>query len=371
MRTKTSDEGDERQPRRKLAVFLGAGASVPLGFCVTDGIFPQIVRRLRESRLFGDGYQIYHQPLRDFLGAIGARYGEPGTYLPSITELLSLVDHFIGAKRSPWENCSPRALRRFRKILVAGIAEVLYHARKRTRKEKLAIRPWTDWIGRVVRGTTPGVDVAFITTNYDRTLERVIWAQLEDDEIPEIDFGVQWYWADEHECLERVPNKPRFGLYKLHGSLDALICPKCGRYYLSRWDNYLVPLMDKKEKSTCHCGHHPLDYTLIAPSLVRRAPHPRMKDIWKRASAFMRDAEDWIIAGYSMPAEDLLVKELLLNGLHKRRSPLNVEIVQKHGRSDVADRYKFYFMPHCNVRIIGGGLERYVGLKKSIFKGVA
>lgn len=90
------------------------------------------------------------------------------------------------------------------------------------------------------------------------------------------------------------------------------------------------------EHNICECGGL-LRGTLVVPSTVRNVRDANLLGIWQAALEEIRLADRLIILGYSMPAEDITVRSLLMRALNGRprassdsreEKPLRVEVVQ-------------------------------------------
>jgi hypothetical protein len=68
---------------------------------------------------------------------------------------------------------------------------------------------------------------------------------------------------------------------------------------------------------------------LVAPSLVRDIRDPNLLQIWKASLEAIRTADKLIFIGYSLPAEDLAIKSIIIRGLNGRSNKkLEVDVVQ-------------------------------------------
>jgi hypothetical protein len=89
--------------------------------------------------------------------------------------------------------------------------------------------------------------------------------------------------------------------------------------------------------NTCHCGHWPLQSVTVTPACVRDKRDVHLAGIWRNALDLLASADRWLVVGYSLPAEDIAIRALLLKACRIRkasaRPPLRRWIVQKGGRS--------------------------------------
>jgi hypothetical protein len=85
---------------------------------------------------------------------------------------------------------------------------------------------------------------------------------------------------------------------------------------------------------------------------------------------FLRAADKIVVVGYSMPAEDVAIKDLLFNAIRgrKKADSLRMDVVLKHANSPENRRYEHYFVGRKNVdcRLITGGVEAYLRKKDTV-----
>jgi hypothetical protein len=90
---------------------------------------------------------------------------------------------------------------------------------------------------------------------------------------------------------------------------------------------------------------------LVTPSVVRDVRDANLLGIWKAALEDLRMADEWIFVGYSLPAEDISIRSLLLRAWHaRRRTRLRVKVVQfeRNAADDCTpsatfSRYRMFF----------------------------
>ena len=72
--------------------------------------------------------------------------------------------------------------------------------------------------------------------------------------------------------------------------------------------------------AACDCG----------PSFVREVRDPILLEIWRNALEVLREADRWIVVGYSLPLEDLAIRSMLLRAYHERDNGRpEVVVIQK------------------------------------------
>lgn len=339
-----------RKELPRIAVFMGAGASRAFEFPLTSDLLPTIRSRLEDGSLF-KGYDnskrhraTLHRFLRDLLPGFGKAHPE---HLPLITEVLSLVDHSIttGLALVPE---SPRSTHpSLRRLIERAIYEALDWEVDYDEEPK-ALTSLTAWLRKQIE--SPALDLAFLTTNYDPTVEIRLFERLGDGAEYSCDFGFAWRDVDSGRIVPR-PIDASLRFYRLHGALNWLRCPLCDHIYVNP-DGSIAPQgfreeHDTDEGNSCHCGYGPLEPVMVAPSSVRDIRDTNLLEIWRHATEFLRTASTWIIIGYSLPQEDVAIRSMFLRaqaawGEEWGGSP-KIVVVQ-HGRSVATEaRYRAMF----------------------------
>jgi NAD-dependent SIR2 family protein deacetylase len=330
---------------RHVVLFLGAGASRPLGFPVTAEILPQILRGLDRR---GEAGQELEQLLRSFLSGLF----EPGLEPPLITDILSLLDQLLADGAALHAGLGPRALARLRALLEDAIAEALEAPSLPAAPEAAALRDrLVGWMVTVAED--PARRLTVITTNYDQAFEKGLYASLGHREIAaRIDFGLRWRDPGGPAAPEIPPPRPWLELFKLHGSLDWLHCELCGHVSMGTGG---TSGDEPRPGGRCACGYAPLRRVIVTPSMVRDQRNPNLQSVWQAALEALRSADEWAIIGYSLPPEDLAIRALLMRSFRARRRCPAVTVVGR-GR-DAESRYRLLFPA---IEYVAGGVAAFV-----------
>jgi NAD-dependent SIR2 family protein deacetylase len=299
--------------------------------------------RLREGTLFSfrkDGEKLCerleHFLIKLFPGFINATERD----LPSIVDVLSLLDHSLRSSTTPVRLTPVRELSELRTLLEVGICEVIHAERGEI---KLAAKALWKWLSS--KNNHERDSAALISTNYDTAIEELVSSNLSFNRITtEVDFGVTWRDPDREEPYRR-PVVPWLRMYKLHGSLNWLRCDMCEHMYLNyKWDIHIRAL-DRKvmSKNSCHCGHGKLSLMLVTPSYVRDVREPNLVGLWQNALELLRTSDEWVFVGYSLPSDDLNIRSLLIRAAQGRKRAPRVTVVLDHNRVDVYARYHLMF----------------------------
>lgn len=373
----------------KVAVFLGAGASKTFGWPLTNELLPIIIDGLIRNDLFEDD-RINNRTqnaadrrlLKKTLLALcpGMRIkrqflNECKDRLPLVTSLLSMLDFSLMAGHAIVSGLTPEELTDARILLERGIYEAIAHQEDEAeehywpprRSNELAPQ-LTKWLDRIRREHT---QVAVITSNYDVAIEQA-WG-FSRYNMPEmsslgVDFGFDWTWpsaAYPPDVLMR-PEKPKRRLYKLHGSTNWLRCGLCDRMYI---DPSLIDIAiyaydrEVRQRNMCHCGHAKLEVQIVSPSFVRDVQSPNLISVWQRALNWLRQADDWIVIGYSFPDEDLNIRSLFTRALASRETPPYMTVIQFGSNEQTRIRYEAFF-PIEQLTFLTGGLEAFLQANK-------
>jgi hypothetical protein len=136
-----------------------------------------------------------------------------------------------------------------------------------------------------------------------------------------------------------------------------------------RGDAWLKDLWDWGANE-CHCGHRPLRHVIVAPSYVRDVRDPVILGIWHSALEALREANEWVIVGYSLPPEDVAIRSMLLRAYQGRdgESKPRITIVQKQRQEPELTRYRLLLPAHeyfPKDDDTPGGLEGYLAARNA------
>jgi hypothetical protein len=277
-------------------------------------------------------------------------------------------------------NESPDTLR------IEGIPPALHNEWRQTAEARLLpLRPpeyhrelqrTVDWL--MALSSTPGDRVTLISTNYDIEVEQALYTRLGYDTVfDQVDFGMRVREPGQGTVYRR-PADACFGVYKLHGSLNWLRCDVCDNVYLNplgaiAYLSFLLGdaaagrpqeqawLADLKASGAdqCHCSYRPLRHMIVAPSFVREVRDPILLEIWHNALEALRQADEWIIVGYSLPPEDVAIRSMFLRAYRGRdtQSRPRIVVVQLEKKEPECTRYQLLLPEHCYKT---GGLSGYL-----------
>jgi len=158
---------------------------------------------------------------------------------------------------------------------------------------------------------------SIITFNYDLGLDYSLYARKI---LP--DYG-----------LDDIPieNQRKVTLLKLHGSLDWGVCSnkKCKQkiipfrqfqyttYYPAEKYSIIPAVSDLKKGRQCRTCGYPLEKTpfIVPPTWNKTSFHGRIEKVWEKAANTLKDAEDIVVIGYSLPPTDWFFNYLFALGV--------------------------------------------------------
>jgi NAD-dependent SIR2 family protein deacetylase len=351
----------------RIAFFTGAGASRAIGYPLTRELLQRIRQALRAGTLFrdttdADTERAQRDELRKHLtGLLPGFERIDEAELPLITDVFSLVEYAIVSGESLSIGGDDQ-LRRCRDLLKYAMTDIFledfespYDARDpQEQRQSQVLSGLTRWIAG------QGSAIGLITTNYDIGIEHALRTTAVPPEA--IDMGFDW--RDPDSGIEHTrPQQPALRIYKLHGSFDLLRCRCCGYVYFNSNGSIAHQVMrkDLDHGNTCHCRDDlRLELQIVSPSLVRDIRDANLLSIWRSALEWMRNAEEWVIAGYSLPPEDLAIRSLLLRAhatAPKGNKP-RITVVQVDDKA--RPNYRVLF-PDCTYRT--DGLEGFLSDK--------
>jgi len=351
--------------RKRVALFLGAGASKTFGLPLTSEIFGQLLIRCKDHTLFKSSSNPEQScsQLLDSLGKLLPGLNNARIQLPLITDVISLIDYSLSVSVIPITGMNRSQLQEFRDLLAQAVAEIV------------CIRPWNhpEWEKwtRWLHELRSSASLSVLTSNYDIVAEHPILQDLwrsypaERELYAKLDYGCGWC-AYYDGSIQPRPHTPEISFFKLHGSVNWLTCEMCQSLYIHPWVADPAAVRDRTGQDLV-CCKSPLVPVIVTPSLVRDIKNSTLLEIWKNALQALRDADEWIIVGYSFPPEDLAIRSMFLRAWQSRAQKPRVTVVQKpkkDGGSSPSDQLEetesrfCLFFPECTY--LRDGLEGYL-----------
>jgi hypothetical protein len=221
--------------------------------------------------------------------------------LPDVTDLLSTLDWMIREQSSfgpglhtgdPATRTAGGELAVVRDLVVQALCYCLG-----TYDDLSAASTTRDFIGLVEP------DDSLMTTNWD-----LLHAAARDARFGSEpgDYGTTGNVVLEGGTAPTAAERPK--LLKLHGSLSWRYCPRCQRLVIDPLHHVAG---EREERATCLCTCR-FSELIVTPGFVREYRNVHLLTIWREALLTLARAREWVFVGYSLPADDVGIRTLLL-----------------------------------------------------------
>lgn len=350
----------------KLALILGSGFSKDAGLPTTADIPDKFLTTPTNTVLTNEVEDEISKILRRFWERVfGFENGGPR---PSLEEHFTLLDLAANSGHHLGKYYSPKKLRAIRRMSIHRVFSLVTFG-KRAKKHVRAM----------LFSLKKNFDLSIVTLNWDIIVERHLEKYANSTKLP-------FYYPIEAFALTgKHANRPwphdGVSIMKMHGSTNWVYCDSCRRIYAGRIastalnrktflepdDFKLFNVKDKiadqledlvDDRDCLHCGNQ-LAGRVATFSYRKAFSIAQFQTIWERAHAHLREADIWLIAGYSLPEADFEFLHLLKSAQLARKKPkqLPVEVVIG-GREETIRRYKRFFGLVDN-QIKSGGIEQW------------
>ena len=329
--------------------FIGAGASKQDRFPLTNelkhGIAWAILHERPRFELL-DAHLQYLYDVQDVVLEESARIwdglrqranDQPQTdrsQLPDVTDLLSTLDWMIREQSSfgpglhtgdSMERTSAAELAGVRDLIVQALCYCLgtyddLNAASTTRDFIQLVRPHD----------------SLITTNWDLLLDA---GRDEKFGSEPLDYGTSGNVVLEGGTAPQSDERPK--LLKLHGSLSWRYCPRCQRLVIDPLHHVAG---ERKDRASCLCTCR-FSELIVTPGFVREYRNIHLLNIWREALLTLACAGEWVFVGYSLPADDVGIRTLLLKARCMRQDvggkpPVATIVTGPDRREETLVRYR-------------------------------
>jgi hypothetical protein len=177
---------------------------------------------------------------------------------------------------------------------------------------------------------------SLITTNWDLLLDAARDTRFGSE--PQ-DYGTTRNVVLEGGTAPQGDERPK--LLKLHGSLSWRYCQRCQRLVIDPLHHVAG---ERQEGATCLCKCR-FSELIVTPGFVREYRNVHLLTIWREALLTLASAAQWVFVGYSLPADDVGVRTLLLKARCVRHdvggeAPLVTIVTGSDRREETLARYR-------------------------------
>jgi len=347
--TKALKEIENPMDDNKRVYFLGAGASKQDRFPLTNELKHGIAWAILQDRsrfellaahlqyLYNVEDKVLEESAQIWDGLKQRANDRPQTnrsQVPDVTDLLSTLDWMIREQSSfgpglrtvdSTDRSSAGELAGVRDLVVQGLCYCLgnyvdLNDASTTREFIQLIRP----------------DDSLITTNWDLLLDAARDKRFGSEPL---DYGTTGNVVLEGGRDSRSKKRPK--LLKLHGSLSWRYCQRCQRLVIDPLHHVAG---ERKQRATCLCKCR-FSELIVTPGFVREYRNVHLLNIWREALLTLALSAKWVFVGYSLPADDIGIRTLLLKARCVRQdlgleAPLVTIVTGPDHREDTLSRYQ-------------------------------
>lgn len=174
---------------------------------------------------------------------------------------------------------------------------------------------WSRWAGQ----PKPRI----ITLNWDITLETAVRTNAKVRGAPVIDYGLGKIVCGFH-APEDAKDVDRLRIYKLHGSMNWILCFTCGVVASEA-------KIDQPLDVVCsNCGR--FGKRLFVPPTSQKLNNeqePQIAELWKSARLELQNCKELAIVGYSLPRTDVQFQMFLTESLAKNEALETICVVSE------------------------------------------
>jgi NAD-dependent SIR2 family protein deacetylase len=340
--------------KKNLVFVFGAGYSKNAGLPLQRELLPEIMA-------YDDGdfhFKIARENVKTFISE-----NFPGVKIENLTleDLFTILDKAVMGKEY-FGGYHWQALYGIRKSLVHMLL-VLIDARMEAPKKPLSLY---SSMGRFV------IDCGSLESQYDASIISLNWDTLFELIVNELDSIGNRISTPIDFCVfsDTLGNPtgnipPKSGLptslkiMKLHGSINWLYCPNCGRLYIDRYNNIAVDYKTPCPNCLGIAGQDIiLEEMIITPTMLKEFQNHHLRLIWQNAFLNLNRADVVVFIGYSLPLADFELRYFFKKAL-PQNIDLNVVLHSIDKLNGTKERYENFF--GTNIRFCFEGFENWWG----------
>lgn len=314
-------------------IILGAGASKSEGAPLQKELFGAYYTARREGRLETPDYKVPPDLIRFFKAAFGMDLGASfpdKPEQPTLEEVLGIIElalqrseSFKGFGIMP---ARPK-LQQIREQLILLIGAILAVPRGRSGSHREMLRKFESagWL----------MKSALISLNYDIHMDNALIGARDEFDV-DLDYGTDFANFDRDDDWKRPRAQRAIPLFKLHGSLNWLYCPRCTQLTLTP---KIKGVLSHRHKGRCGCDEE-LAPIIVPPSFFKEMSNFHLQTVWRKAQQALASAKVIVFCGYSLPDADIHIKYMLKRAeLNRTGAAARIFVVNDHENKTNEDRW--------------------------------
>ena len=271
--------------------------------------------------------------------------------LPRLEDVLAFVDFSLSQQNIVHSSYGHEEFQNVKGALVSLISQLL----EESLRGESSLHCGRDLCNLAIKNKS-----VIVSTNYDisidnniRRLKRSIdygfkirsAGELisEPETIGSTEFVHKFEKNNQVPCVQQNTIVP---LYKIHGSLNWLYCPRCDEIDLTTWQKGVIFFMKHEQMVHCqnpYCTEFYRDL-LVTPTYFKSYNNRILKSIWEKSERALSKATEVVFVGYSLPDADVTIRCLLVRGLARNYQRPKITVVDRSPtNSDVHVRYRRLF----------------------------
>lgn len=157
---------------------------------------------------------------------------------------------------------------------------------------------------------------AIVSLNYDLLVDRALSLCNPKSKPVFVNYGIPFrYGIPLNDPICDYDTNSEIKVYKLHGSLNWLYCPRCqcldATTERDGTSNYVNEYRKKEQKNkVIYCQKCRVRYEslIIAPTFLKNYNNTYMNQLWRDTEEILSKADEIVFIGYSMPDADIVLR---------------------------------------------------------------
>ncbi len=237
-----------------------------------------------------------------------------GRRLPPLEDVLTQLDYCVAEQRPLSEEYSVARLSQLRENLIYALYKVL--------KWKLGEHE-PGLMEKFIRRFKS--DDVIVCLNYDLIVDLAVEYVLrrkKKSSYKGVNYGIPARNVFSFYDLEkRKYAGDGYKLLKPHGSLNWLYCPLCQQIDIFEGDKAIGRIFREADKvkqcEKCHVRYDPI---IITPTFLKSYKNSFMTQIWQATEAALREADEIVFIGYSLPDADMMLRTMFSRAWYVNRT---------------------------------------------------